>query len=264
LPNSLAWCHFPQTSSVIGRSWWYIWVAGLNSMEMTCLLPNKRSQRWKHSPKPSVDVLEELSLVWIRNLEIWTRSLQSYLQNRSPSTWKTSGLTYRGNLVTKLDWLHIWTQKDPGQVFLMCPKFRDSLIARKGWLLFVNFPDITFALDGDLAWDCSRQGGELYTLLFPATKHEPSEARLTDRIGTSPAGALRRVSTFWALKTEMLTSSWEQRFSDKSHCLMHPAWSQEMSSPWFGCTQTSLTGYRNPLEEPTYTRWWILPGAPLS
>ena len=31
-----------------------------------------------------------------------------------------------------------------------------------------------------------------FTLLFPATKHDPSEARLTDRMGTSPAGVLKQ------------------------------------------------------------------------
>ena len=30
-------------------------------------------------------------------------------------------------------------------------------------------------------------------MLFPATKHDPSEAMVTERIGTSPAGAWARV-----------------------------------------------------------------------
>ena len=64
-----------------------------------------------------------------------------------------------------------------------------GLKSRRLRAFVVYFPDIAFALDcGSASFTCNMNQPE-NTLLFPATRHWPSEAMLTDRIGTSPAGA---------------------------------------------------------------------------
>ena len=82
------------------------------------------------------------------------------------------------------------------------------------------------------------------TLLFPATKQDPSDAMVTERIGTSPAGAyLNLERKIQRIITEFLTKSNMQTFSDRSHCFMLPAWSHDINSPWLGWIQTSFTSY---------------------
>ena len=40
-----------------------------------------------------------------------------------------------------------------------------------------------------------------------------------------------------------------QTFSERSHCFMLPAWSQDINSPWLGCMTTSLTSSRTKIRE---------------
>ena len=76
----------------------------------------------------------------------------------------------------------------------MSLKLGDSLKTWKFGILFIDLPHVAFTLSRDHQLPQVIDALES-TLLFPATKHEPSEARLTDLIGTSPAGVSpRRIS----------------------------------------------------------------------
>lgn len=70
----------------------------------------------------------------------------------------------------------------------MSLKFGDCLESRELRSFFVNLPNIAFALRSCQPTGKARGSGFGMTLLLPATRQEPSEARLIERIGMSPAG----------------------------------------------------------------------------
>jgi len=93
-------------------------------------------------------------------------------------------------------------------------------------MFIIDSPDIALTLEADIRSMWS--GGAMnLTLLFPATRHKPSEARVTERIGTSAAGVFDLTRTVSSPSVNRgkrdLTSSCEQILSDRSHCLMLPA-----------------------------------------
>ena len=56
-------------------------------------------------------------------------------------------------------------------------------------MFVIHLPNITLALAISLSLGISAdKKARLLTLLFPATSEDPSEASVTERIGTSPAG----------------------------------------------------------------------------
>lgn len=85
--------------------------------------------------------------------------------------------------------LYVGTQEASRQILVVCLELRNCLEPWNLCRLLVDLPYITFSLQSAALVSGAQTTHECKTLLFPATKHEPSEAMVTDRIGTSPAGA---------------------------------------------------------------------------
>ena len=67
---------------------------------------------------------------------------------------------------------------------------RHGLESRQSRIFVVDPPYVALTLQAIEKTECDGEGDN--TLLFPATRQDPSEAIVTERIGTSPAGVLTR------------------------------------------------------------------------
>jgi len=86
------------------------------------------------------------------------------------------------------DELHIGTEKNASDVLAMSRELGKGLKPGEWGTFRVYLPDIAFALIKALLFG-NRRKYKFRTLLLPATRHLPSDAIVTDRIGTFPAGA---------------------------------------------------------------------------
>ena len=68
-------------------------------------------------------------------------------------------------------------------------ELRNGLEAWKARCIIIDLPNVDFPLESVFELIVIIMKESLHTLLLPATKHDPSKATLTDRIGISPAGA---------------------------------------------------------------------------
>lgn len=139
----------------------------------------------------------------------------------------------------------IRTKQTTGEVFVVCYKPRYGLESWQATTFFVHFPDVTLALPiyriSDVCWVHTPSSTPYYYQLQGMIhRKQVKSIVLVHRLQESTLGfaELAEVGQVW------LTNSWEQILSVRSHCLMLPAWSQDISSPWFGWMQTSFTRSR--------------------
>jgi hypothetical protein len=109
--------------------------------------------------------------------------------------------------------------------------------------LFFNAPQPDLSLKGHVNFGLKRKASHGHEYSPPSSRSHPRKHSLTALVLRPKDTSCLGIKNVY-LSPNALTSSTDgvDALLERSHILIFPLWSQEISSPWLGWTTTSLTG----------------------